>query len=102
MTLRGAAVVLVILAGHGLACATPAPAAASCIQTYDRTGAVVGRYCAEGLVEPGDTPAGDGAAAAPRTASRPPSEIGQRAAPRGSEIRCGGRNGRCRGVFTLR
>lgn len=80
----------------------PAHAAPSCIQTYDRSGAVVGRYCAEGLVDPGDTPVGgDGQAAQP---GRPKSsaDSGHRTAPRGSEIRCGGRNGRCRGVFTLR
>lgn len=77
-------------------------AAPSCIQTYDRSGAVVGRYCAEGLVEPGDTPAGEEGETSPRARPRTSADTGQRAAPRGSEIRCGGRNGRCRGVFTLR
>jgi hypothetical protein len=79
-----------------------ANAAPSCIRTYDRSGAVVGRYCAEGLVEPGDTPVGEQGETAPPSRSGTSAQTGQRTAPPGSEIRCDGRNGRCRGTFFIR
>ena len=81
--------------------AGPAAAQTSCIQTYDRSGAVAGRYCAEGLVDPGGpaTEARDDDARRPRN---PPAATAGRAAPPGSEIRCDGRNGRCRGTFFIR
>ncbi len=81
--------------------AGPAAAQTSCIQTYDRSGAVAGRYCAEGLVDPGGpaTEARDDDARRPRNA---PAATAGRPAPPGSEIRCDGRNGRCRGTFFIR
>lgn len=101
MTVREAA--LACLVAGIAAMSHPAAAAPSCIQTYDRSGAVVGRYCAEGLVDPGGPPEtalpqdpadrrdGARAGAARRGASAP-----------GVEIQCGGPKGRCRGTFSLR
>jgi hypothetical protein len=82
--------------------AGPAAAQTSCIQTYDRSGAVVGRYCAEGLVDPGGpaTEARDDDARRPARGNS--AANAGRPAPPGSEIRCDGRNGRCRGTFFIR
>jgi hypothetical protein len=80
----------------------PAVAQTSCIQTYDRSGAVAGRYCAEGLVDPGGPATDDRIDDARRPARGNPAATAGRAAPPGSEIRCDGRNGRCRGTFFIR
>ncbi len=77
-----------------------ARAAQSCIQTYDRSGAVTGRYCADGLVDPGGPNEAQSTGEAARRPRGP--APGVRAAPAGGEIRCDGRNGRCRGTFSLR
>lgn len=89
------------LAGIFAALAFP-PAAAgatSCVQTYDRSGAVTGRYCAEGLVDPAGPAEAPPVARGERTRAGKPS--GVTAAP-GVNIQCGGQNGRCRGSFAVR
>jgi hypothetical protein len=80
----------------------PALAATSCVATYDRTGAVTGRYCSDGPAA-GDE-ASPGAPAAPRAAARrpaarrPAARSAAHPLPRGIDIRCTG-SGRCRGSF---
>ncbi|MHB2167300.1 hypothetical protein [Alsobacter sp. R-9] len=90
---RAGAVLLLVLAGPTTVASVSARAATSCVATYDRTGAVTGRYCSDGPAAPDD--AEPTAAPAPRGDTRRPAA---RPLPRGVDIRCTA-PGRCRGSF---
>jgi hypothetical protein len=105
---------LLALAALGVAWLGPARAE-DCIKTYNKKGEVVGRFCADGLVDPGPG-GGAGTDGKTRMAEDPgpaPDPKGvpaggkghRRALPKGLEIRCTpaqkAAGQRCMGVFDL-